>query len=89
MAADPPMLLCDEAFGAVDPITRAELQRQFRSLTERLGKTVVFVTHDVREALILADRVAVLVDGTIAFEGTVAEFQQSPVSSVRALRELQ
>jgi len=89
LAADPPMLLCDEAFGAVDPLTRAELQRQFRALTERLGKTVVFVTHDVREALILADRVVVLVDGTIAFEGTAGEFQQSQISSVRALRELQ
>jgi osmoprotectant transport system ATP-binding protein len=51
LAVDPPILLCDEPFGAVDPITRAELQREFAELSRRLGKTVVFVTHDVREAL--------------------------------------
>src|SRR5262249_35423584 len=50
LAADPPILLMDEPFGALDPVTRAELQREFSDLSRRLGKTIVFVTHDVREA---------------------------------------
>ena len=50
LAADPSFLLMDEPFGALDPITRAELQREFLALQQRLGKTVVFVTHDLREA---------------------------------------
>ena len=54
LAADPPFLLMDEPFGALDPITRAELQREFAALQSRLEKTVVFVTHDLREALLLA-----------------------------------
>ncbi len=52
LAADPPILLMDEPFGALDPITRTELQREFRGLQQRLRKTVVFVTHDLREALL-------------------------------------
>src|ERR1700746_1292467 len=52
LAADPPILLMDEPFGALDPVTRAELQSEFHSLSRRLGKTIVFVTHDVREALL-------------------------------------
>jgi len=51
LAADPPILLMDEPFGALDPVTRAELQREFSALARRLGKTIVFVTHDLREAL--------------------------------------
>ena len=54
LAADPPLLLLDEPFGALDPLTRASLQREFADLTTRLGKTAILVTHDVREALILA-----------------------------------
>lgn len=88
LAADPPILLCDEAFGAVDPVTRVDLQGEFRSLVQQLEKTVVFVTHDVREALALADRIVVLEDGRSSFVGTVAEFQRNETSSVRALREL-
>ena len=63
LAADPPVLLMDEPFGAVDPIVRAQLQREFARLQRELGKTVVFVTHDVDEAIILADRLAVLAPG--------------------------
>jgi osmoprotectant transport system ATP-binding protein len=63
LAADPPVLLMDEPFGAVDPIVRAQLQREFARLQRELGKTVVFVTHDVDEAIILADRIAVLAPG--------------------------
>jgi osmoprotectant transport system ATP-binding protein len=62
LAADPPVLLMDEPFGATDPITRERLQLEFRSLQQRLRKTVIFVTHDFEEALMLGDRVAVLAD---------------------------
>jgi osmoprotectant transport system ATP-binding protein len=55
----------DEPFGALDPITRMELQREFRALQQRLKKTVVFVTHDLREALLLADRVALMEAGRV------------------------
>ena len=63
LAADPPILLMDEPFGALDPITRADLQREFKELHDRLHKTVVFVTHDVSEALMLGDRIAVMESG--------------------------
>ncbi len=62
LAADPPVLLMDEPFGATDPITRARLQVEFRRLQQELGKTVIFVTHDFEEALALGDRVAVLAE---------------------------
>lgn len=62
LAADPPVLLMDEPFGATDPITRERLQREFRALQQELGKTVIFVTHDFDEALLLGDRVAVLAE---------------------------
>ena len=63
LAADPPILLMDEPFGALDPVTRAELQREFRELAARLEKTIVFVTHDLREALLLGTRIALFADG--------------------------
>jgi len=67
LAADPPVLLMDEPFGAVDPIVRGRLQEQLRSLQARLHKTIVFVTHDIDEAILLGDRVAVLdVGGVLA-----------------------
>ena len=88
LAADPPMLLCDEPFGAVDPLARQELQGEFRALAERFGKTVVFVTHDVREALTLARHVALLEGGRVAFLGSVEEFGRSTAPRVAALREL-
>src|ERR1700757_859957 len=65
LAADPPILLMDEPFGALDPVTRAELQREFNDLARRLGKTIVFVTHDLREALFLATRIVLLEAGRI------------------------
>ena len=88
LAADPPILLCDEAFGAVDPVTRAGLQSEFHSLTRRLRKTVVFVTHDVREATVLADRIVVLEGGRFSFIGTVEQFRRDRTPAVRALRDL-
>ena len=60
LAAEPPILLMDEPFGALDPITRAELQMEFKKLQEKLGKTIVFVTHDVGEALLLGSRIALM-----------------------------
>ncbi len=87
LAADPPILLCDEPFGALDPFTRAELQLEFRQLVAELEKTVLFVTHDVREAVHLGDRVALLDRGALEFSGTLDEFQQSTDPAVSALRE--
>jgi osmoprotectant transport system ATP-binding protein len=63
LAADPPVLLMDEPFGAIDPITRDRLQTEFARLQKDLGKTVVFVTHDIEEAVRLWDRIAVLAEG--------------------------
>ena len=65
LAADPPVVLADEPFGAVDPVVRDRLQVEFRRIQERLGKTVVFVTHDIDEAVRIADRIAVLRPGGI------------------------
>jgi osmoprotectant transport system ATP-binding protein len=65
LAADPEILLMDEPFGALDPLTRDELQREFLSLQRRLRKTVVFVTHDLREAMRLASRIALMEAGRL------------------------
>src|SRR6202049_1963558 len=77
LAADPSFLLMDEPFGALDPITRAELQREFLALQQRLGKTVVFVTHDLREALLLGTRVALMEAGQLVTVETPEEFLAS------------
>jgi osmoprotectant transport system ATP-binding protein len=74
LAADPPILLMDEPFGALDPVTRAELQREFAALASRLGKTIVFVTHDLREALLLASRIVLLEKGRIVVSASPQEF---------------
>ena len=66
LALDPEVLLMDEPFGALDPITRAEMQTMLRDLLERVGKTVVLVTHDLDEALYLASRIIFLSDGSVA-----------------------
>jgi osmoprotectant transport system ATP-binding protein len=76
LAADPAILLLDEPFGALDPVTRSEIQREFRLLQERLGKTMVFVTHDLREAFILADRIGLMKDGKLAALVGVDEFRK-------------
>ena len=74
LAADPPFLLMDEPFGALDPVTRAEMQREFRRLKEQLNKTIVFVTHDVREALMLASRIGLLAEGRLIGVYRASEF---------------
>ncbi len=77
LAADPPILLMDEPFGALDPITRLELQQQFYHLQRQLGKTVIFVTHDIQEAFFLGTRIGLVHEGHLVFLGTRAELWQS------------
>jgi osmoprotectant transport system ATP-binding protein len=84
LAADPPILLMDEPFGALDPITRAELQREFLALQKRLQKTVVFVTHDLREALLLGTRIALMEAGRLVTVLTPEEFLRSSEPLVAA-----
>ena len=84
LAADPPILLMDEPFGALDPVTRAELQREFRALARRLGQTIVFVTHDLREALLLASRIVLLEAGRIVAVAPPQEFLRLDHPEARA-----
>ncbi len=88
LAADPPVLLLDEPFGALDPVTRVELQRQFVSLCHELGKSAVFVTHDVREALVVGSRIALLHEGAVEFTGDRAEFLHAETPEARAFRSV-
>jgi len=85
LAADPPTLLMDEPFGALDPVTRAELHREFRRIQAALGKTVLFVTHDMREACVLANRIGVLEGGRLVACGTPAALRASSDPFVRLL----
>jgi osmoprotectant transport system ATP-binding protein len=85
LAADPPLLLLDEPFGALDPITRAELQREFRALQARLRKTAIFVTHDMREAALVGDRIAVVAGGRLRAVATPEALRESRDPEVRAL----
>ena len=84
LAADPPLLLLDEPFGALDPLTRASLQREFADLTSRLGKTAILVTHDVREALILASRIGLMHKGQLVLLETPERFLASDNMQARA-----
>ena len=80
LAADPALILMDEPFGALDPVIRRGLQDEFRALQQRLGKTVVIVTHDIREACRVADRLALLDAGRLVQQGTPAELMENPAS---------
>jgi osmoprotectant transport system ATP-binding protein len=84
LAADPPLLLMDEPFAALDPLTRAELQREFVALASRLAKTVVFVTHDVREAMLVGSRIALLAEGRVVFAGSPEAFRAAEHPEARA-----
>ncbi|HKP37006.1 MAG TPA: ATP-binding cassette domain-containing protein [Pyrinomonadaceae bacterium] len=84
LAADPPLLLMDEPFGALDPLTRSTLQKEFAQLKARLGKTVIFVTHDVREALMLGSRIALMDHGRIVLLETPEGFANSDNELARA-----
>jgi osmoprotectant transport system ATP-binding protein len=83
LAADPPILLMDEPFGALDPITRRQLQQEFRRIQSRLRKTVLLVTHDMAEAIALADRVGVLDSGHLIWCGPASTILQSEDQRVR------
>ena len=87
LAADPPLLLMDEPFGALDPLTRASLQKEFAELKARLQKTVIFVTHDVREALLLGSRIALMDKGRIVLLETPEGFVKSENELAKAYLE--
>ncbi|HEX4959988.1 MAG TPA: ATP-binding cassette domain-containing protein [Thermoanaerobaculia bacterium] len=89
LAADPPLILLDEPFGALDALTRLELHRQFLDLKKSLGKTTVLVTHDLAEAFRLADRIGVMRGGRLLQLGTPDELAKSPADPyVEALLEM-
>lgn len=88
LAADPPLLLLDEPFGALDPVTRASLQREFKALMRRLGKAALFVTHDVREALVIGDRIGLLTAGTLDALEAPDAFLAADHPEIRALAEI-
>ena len=96
LAADPPVMLMDEPFGAIDPITRVRLQDEFLRILRGLKKTIVFVTHDIDEALKMGDRIAILRDGALVQYATPKEilarpadaFVESFVGTDRALKRL-
>jgi osmoprotectant transport system ATP-binding protein len=77
LAADPPILLMDEPFGALDPLTRAEIRGEFQALQSRLGKTIVIVTHDTNEALLLGTRIGLVEAGELKGMYSPREFMQS------------
>jgi osmoprotectant transport system ATP-binding protein len=82
LAADPPVMLMDEPFAAVDPIVRARLQDQLVGLQRRLRKTIVFVTHDIDEAIVLADRIAILnIGGILEQYGPPEEILRAPANA--------
>ena len=85
LAADPPILLMDEPFGSLDPITRSELHAEFRRIQEAVGKTIVLVTHDMTEAFALATRIAVLTDGVLVADDAPRAVAESPDPRVRTL----
>jgi len=81
LVASAELILMDEPFGALDPITRRGLQEEFRGLQRQLGTTVILVTHDLREACRLGDRLALLHDGVVLQVGTAAEFLEDPADA--------
>jgi osmoprotectant transport system ATP-binding protein len=88
LAADPSILLLDEPFGALDPVTRSEVQREFRALQKRLNKTMIFVTHDVREAFIVGDRIGLMKDGNLIALVPASEFEKLEDPEARAFSQI-
>ncbi|WP_204416461.1 ABC transporter ATP-binding protein [Bacillus tianshenii] len=78
LAADPPIILMDEPFSALDPLSREQLQQDFLKLKEKIQKTIVFVTHNMNEALTLGDRICLMKDGEMVQVGTPEEFLKHP-----------
>ena len=97
LGADPPILLMDEPFGAIDPINRVELQTEFLKIQQKIKKTIIFVTHDIYEAIKMGDRIALMKDGKLVQYDTPAnilyhpkdEFVEGFVGADRALKGLQ
>jgi osmoprotectant transport system ATP-binding protein len=97
LAVDPPIVLMDEPFGAVDPITRKQLQRELRRIQAEVRKTIVFVTHDIAEAFLLGDRIVLMAQGRIVQDGTPSDLLRNPadpfvtafIGEDRGLRALQ
>ena len=87
LAADPTILLMDEPFGALDPITRNEIRTEFKDLRKRLGKTIVFVTHDVSEAFALGDRVGLMKEGKLVALAEPEQFKELDDPEARAFLE--
>jgi osmoprotectant transport system ATP-binding protein len=87
LAADPPVLLMDEPFGALDPVTRRQLRDEFRRIQSRLRKTVLLVTHDMAEALAIADRIGVLDEGRLIWSGPAHAILDAEDTRVRQLIE--
>ncbi len=87
LTSDPDLLLLDEPFGALDAITRSNLQREFANLIRELGKTAVFVTHDLHEAMLLGSRIALMDRGSIVLMDTAEGFQGSNLPLARAYLE--
>jgi osmoprotectant transport system ATP-binding protein len=87
LAAKPSLMLMDEPFGALDPVTRDALGRDYRALHESLGLTTLMVTHDITEAVLLADRMVIMDLGAIRADGTPAALLAAPDAAVRALME--
>jgi osmoprotectant transport system ATP-binding protein len=87
LAADPPIILLDEPFGALDPITRREIQGEFKSLQQELKKTMIFVTHDIAEAFVLGTRIALLKDGRLVLLDAPAALLRSNDPEARAFAE--
>jgi osmoprotectant transport system ATP-binding protein len=83
LAADPPILLMDEPFSALDPITRLELQQEFRNLQSQLHKTIVWVTHDVQEALFLGTHIGLMQNGVLLSLSSPTDFLQSNLSEAQ------
>jgi osmoprotectant transport system ATP-binding protein len=87
LAADPPILLMDEPFGALDPVTRSELHREFRRIQSEVRKTIVIVTHDMAEAMALATRIGVLSDGVLIALDAPTAIARSRDERVRGMLE--
>lgn len=87
LSTDPEIVLLDEPFGALDVLTRSAIQREFAELVSRLGKTAVFVTHDLSEAMRLGSRIALMEKGKIVFLGNSAEFSNSKIPLANAFLE--
>lgn len=87
LATDPDLLLLDEPFGALDALTRTNLQKEFARLVRELGKTSIFVTHDLHEAMLLATRIVLMDKGQIVFTGDADGFKRSEIPLVRAYLE--